>query len=914
MGEILKYPWIGQPTEAAEPDWLGPYGAGLQLVWDGSNAHTRDLASGRILTAVGTKRSSVKGLSGRGFNTTYGVGSTDKISAQLQPFAGKRSALAVFWGISLGTSGRRIYDRAANRERLTSSIIAGNPIFWGFYTASSTDIGVTFSSSSVYLNRWNALLVTAEQASPGGLIDFHAYLNGVEQTLTTATTRTGTVDTAGGSLVDIGNRADNARTWDGVLPLLCIWDKVLPASAGKELTADPLVSPFNVLSSEQKTIWLPSAISAEIEATGGAEVGGTATIYSSSAVGEIAAFGGTDAGGSATTTQEVNVAAFGGTDAGGSATITQGGITLYNSVDRGTIDLSLCSITPNGSTPLISTANRYIGDSNTSGSRMVFFHVTGVVGLTPYFDTINTEGYYAGPMLWSYTGELGGWQYFDNVSSPTAKYRSWNNSAFTQDTVYFAMDWPWRVGYTLPWIQSLESSGLISEPPSSSGNTYLFETRTATDNSATTGGDVIPAQPLYSFKIGNGDTLAPDGNAKRKMVLFGGTHASEDVGNYALKGAVDFLISADAKAKVLRAWFDTFVYPVVASAGRAGGGQRNDFQDGFKTSDVNRNWSTTNTNIETIVKHKAAVVADTGGTANILIDFHGTHLESYNNQFVDPRNSANNAVWQSAINVYWPVLPTQNISAPETYYTIGWAYSSLSADFTSIAEATYATVKSLAFYEGYGADHMRAVSDMISASVFGDVGGLQASGGTTAGGLATGNVSATVDLEASGGTEAGGFAFLAGGEPTDLSASGGSDAGGSATLTDVSNAGNITASGGGQAGGAASLSLAEVPTLSAADLALIDALIASNLTSIITSISELPTAVDNADTLLKRDMAAVTGEAARSPLNAFRFIRNKFSISGDVLTVTKEDDLTTAWTSVVQTDDTALPVIGNDPG
>jgi hypothetical protein len=54
-----------------------------------------------------------------------------------------------------------------------------------------------------------------------------------------------------------------------------------------------------------------------------------------------------------------------------------------------------------------------------------------------------------------------------------------------------------------------------------------------------------------------------------------------------------------------------------------------------------------------------------------------------------------------------------------------------------------------------------------------------------------------------------------------------------------------------------------------------------------------------ADALLKRDFAAVTGEAARSLLNAARFLRNKWTITGATLTVRKEDDAATAWTAAV---------------
>ena len=66
-------------------------------------------------------------------------------------------------------------------------------------------------------------------------------------------------------------------------------------------------------------------------------------------------------------------------------------------------------------------------------------------------------------------------------------------------------------------------------------------------------------------------------------------------------------------------------------------------------------------------------------------------------------------------------------------------------------------------------------------------------------------------------------------------------------------------------------------------------------------IDALPTAIENADALLKRDMSAVTGESARSPLNALRAIRNKVAIAAGTMTVYKEDDSTSAWSAAVTT-------------
>lgn len=79
------------------------------------------------------------------------------------------------------------------------------------------------------------------------------------------------------------------------------------------------------------------------------------------------------------------------------------------------------------------------------------------------------------------------------------------------------------------------------------------------------------------------------------------------------------------------------------------------------------------------------------------------------------------------------------------------------------------------------------------------------------------------------------------------------------------------------------------------------------------AVSDIPTAIQNADALLKRNMASVTGEADRSMLNALRFLRNKWQVSAGVLTVMKENDSTVAWTGAVDEDVAALPVVGVDP-
>lgn len=83
-----------------------------------------------------------------------------------------------------------------------------------------------------------------------------------------------------------------------------------------------------------------------------------------------------------------------------------------------------------------------------------------------------------------------------------------------------------------------------------------------------------------------------------------------------------------------------------------------------------------------------------------------------------------------------------------------------------------------------------------------------------------------------------------------------------------------------------------------------------------TAIDALPTAVENADALLNRDMSSGTDSGSttvRTVRQALRLNRNKVDISAGTMTVYKEDDSTASWTSAVTTDGSAEPIVSSDP-
>jgi hypothetical protein len=75
-------------------------------------------------------------------------------------------------------------------------------------------------------------------------------------------------------------------------------------------------------------------------------------------------------------------------------------------------------------------------------------------------------------------------------------------------------------------------------------------------------------------------------------------------------------------------------------------------------------------------------------------------------------------------------------------------------------------------------------------------------------------------------------------------------------------------------------------------------------------------AAEIADAILDRDMSTGTDSGSttvRTPRQALRFLRNKWSISGTTLTVTKEDDTTASWTSSLTATAGANPITASDP-
>ncbi|WP_186412263.1 M14 family zinc carboxypeptidase [Candidatus Propionivibrio aalborgensis] len=309
---------------------------------------------------------------------------------------------------------------------------------------------------------------------------------------------------------------------------------------------------------------------------------------------------------------------------------------------------------------------------------------------------------------WSYDART--WNTFDNClyDADNLHLRFYNNAAFTQDTVYYSTSTPWQESLTGEWLATLPTT-YIQETPSViayGGADYVFGQSVPRVNELS---EAIDACNLYAFKISSGSGLAPNGLPKKKFLLSAGNHAGEDPGNWALKGCVEFLISADARAVIARQWLDFYVYPMLIPAGRRGGHWRSDWEPGYLTYDANRHW--TDSTMSTIVAFKNAIIADTGGAVAGSMSFHSS-FPAVTQTYMMPNSETSN--WASAINTHFGSLQPPEFYDQPTAMN-GWTVSALGAIAATVPEVI---AKPAAALEIFGANYGKVISDLAVINYF----------------------------------------------------------------------------------------------------------------------------------------------------------------------------------------------------
>lgn len=252
--------------------------------------------------------------------------------------------------------------------------------------------------------------------------------------------------------------------------------------------------------------------------------------------------------------------------------------------------------------------------------KWLYFSADNVNGLKPTFridDDFATGGSNLEnhEMVYSYDQE--NWFFFDNNSRIASQdlYTFSNDSAFTQNQVFIAYGLPYSNSRVTSHTAQIASSPYVT--PTASGNSSLVigQSPGGTDDL----GRTISPQDIYAYKITDSAATSP----KKKIALLGGVHANETLGNYTLEGLVDFLLSDDIEAGLLRSYAEFYVYPMANPDGRFAGYNRSTVQN--ESLDPNRFWDSPNYGGLSDIKVVGdAMIADTGADVDYFIDFHST--------------------------------------------------------------------------------------------------------------------------------------------------------------------------------------------------------------------------------------------------------------------------------------------------
>lgn len=395
-------------------------------------------------------------------------------------------------------------------------------------------------------------------------------------------------------------------------------------------------------------------------------------------------------------------------------------ITLDANFDSGSVCLVGSSACDDTGVPSSVNGNTVTltGRDNFSNSewKWMYFRASGVNGQQVNFEIGNdfeTGGSNLAGHEFVYSYDQQTWHFFDNnqLISSQNKFIFSNNAAFLQDQVYVAYGLPYPYQQTVDHTNSLAASPWVVPTTSGNGTLVVGQSPGGVDDI----GRTIAPRNLYGFKITDPDVTGP----KKKIVLAGGVHANETVGNWTLEGLVDFLVSDDLAAAQLRRYADFYVYPMANPDGRYAGNNRTTVQVG--DVDPNRAWNPPNyvdpddaspTTLLDIARVGNAMRVDTGQNIDYLIDFHSTvnHSIPYHYGFILPAWQSN-PFWQSVL-AREPSLITANASLID--FTLAkFGRDVLNAEFSATFETLFIAGENTDRYLSLGENFARAWHDVL---------------------------------------------------------------------------------------------------------------------------------------------------------------------------------------------------------
>lgn len=241
------------------------------------------------------------------------------------------------------------------------------------------------------------------------------------------------------------------------------------------------------------------------------------------------------------------------------------------------------------------------------------FRSRTIAGTTPIFKIAKADHYNleAGERLccWATQSDTDTWYDFDNVTIGAVDIEFSNDAAFPSNTYIYVSALPmYPFNRIQRKVNQWSTSRWVNQTPSTTNFIISNSTSRLTMDSR-----IVPALPFYGLKI-TGDRIG----SKNKAILSSCNHPSETPGPFALEGAIDYLLGTSAEAEILRDYFEFYVYPCLNPQGVWSGYFRSCPQDA--TKDHNREWDAND--LECTTAFRAAMVADTGGTIDVGLDYH----------------------------------------------------------------------------------------------------------------------------------------------------------------------------------------------------------------------------------------------------------------------------------------------------
>lgn len=377
-------------------------------------------------------------------------------------------------------------------------------------------------------------------------------------------------------------------------------------------------------------------------------------------------------------------------------------ITLFQDFDSGSLDVAASQVS--GSQIILAPRKTWTEPGREDDYRWVYFRASDVHGLNPEFRIDATS--FLGSLdqhRYVYSDDQTNWHYFDDAEFLGNDYVFQNNTAFTSNDVYVAYGIPYPVSRTNQLVTTAISSPYVAPTISGDSQFILGQTAGGFDEL----GRVISPHDLQAFHIT--DPLA--NGPKLKVLAAAGAHSAETAGNFALEGMVSFLLSDHPIAANLRSQIDFFVYPQVNPDGRYAGYYRSSVEN--PSLDYNRYYDnpTGFTDLSIITN---AMMADTGGDIDYLLDFHSWWGPWTSDDFVFTRGDLVDSPLMQALSAYQPPLDVVSSDGQPGMLRIwGMSAAGLDAEFAYTPEIGFHPGSTIEDWNLYGENFARALSDVL---------------------------------------------------------------------------------------------------------------------------------------------------------------------------------------------------------